>query len=170
MGGRNGSGDMLREKQRTLPTLFSNMRILATLGVEPEGGCHFPLEGWGKFALMVQPLIEQDFYGKEAKGSLTSPNLQSAVLDQTRSVVRLQFDQPILWDENLAGEFYLDGVKGKVKSGSASGGLLTLQLSEPTTATKITYLKEIDWKQTRLLKGPNGLAALTFCNVPMTLE
>jgi hypothetical protein len=170
MGGRNGSGDMLREKQRTLPPLFSNMRILATLGVEPEGGCHFPLEGWGKFAQMVQPLIEQDFYGKETVGAITSPNLQSATLDRTRSVVRLQFDQPILWDESLAGEFYLDGVKGKVKSGSVSGGVLTLELAEPTTATKITYLKEIDWKQSRLLKGLNGLAALTFCNVEMLLE
>jgi hypothetical protein len=85
-------------------------------------------------------------------------------------VVRLQFDQPILWDESLAGEFYLDGVKGKVKSGSVSGGVLTLELAEPTTATKITYLKEIDWKQSRLLKGLNGLAALTFCNVEMLLE
>jgi len=170
MGGRNGSGDMLREKQRTLPTLFSNMRILATLGVEPEGGCHFPLEGWGKFAQMVQPLIEQDFYGKETVGAITSPNLQSATLDRTRNVVRLQFDQPILWDESLAGEFYLDGVKGKVKSGSVSGGVLTLELAEPTTATKITYLKEIDWKQSRLLKGLNGLAALTFCNVEVILE
>jgi hypothetical protein len=31
-------------------------------------------------------------------------------------------------------------------------------------------LKEIDWKQSRLLKGLNGLAALTFCNVEMILE
>jgi hypothetical protein len=57
-----------------------------------------------------------------------------------------------------------------VTSGSVSGGVLTLELAEPTTATKITYLKEIDWKQSRLLKGLNGLAALTFCNVEMILE
>jgi hypothetical protein len=38
-------------------------------------------------------------------------------------------------------------------------------LSEATTATRITYLKEIDWKQDRLLFGENGVAALSFCNV-----
>jgi hypothetical protein len=42
---------------------------------------------------------------------------------------------------------------------------MTLELSEPSAATKITYLKEVDWSQERLLKGRNGLAALTFCDV-----
>ena len=44
---RDGSGDRLREKQRTLPQLFSRMSIMSTLGVRPPGGCHFPLAGWG---------------------------------------------------------------------------------------------------------------------------
>jgi hypothetical protein len=175
MGGRNGTGDMLREKQRTLPLLFSNMRILSTLGVEPEGGCHFPLEGWGKFAHMVEPLIERDFYGRESEGALTAPNLQRVVLDSTRTSIELEFDQPIVWDDRLKSEFYLDGLKGKVMGGSISGGggsgrVLTLKLGEPTMATKITYLKEIDWKQDRLLKGANGIAALTFCNVEMEVS
>ena len=170
MGGRNGSGDMLREKQRTLPELFSRMRILSTLGVQPEGGCHFPLEGWGKFAQMLEPLLERDFYGKDSQGALTAPNLQRAVLDAKRSSIELEFDQPIVWDERLKSEFYLDGVKGRVSGGSVSGRVLTLQLVEPTEATKITYLKEIDWKQDRLLRGTNGIAALTFCNVGMVVS
>jgi hypothetical protein len=48
--------------------------------------------------------------------------------------------------------------------------VLTLKLGEATMATKITYLKEIDWKQDRLLKGANGIAALTFCNVEMEVS
>ena len=165
MGGRSGSGDMLREKQRTLPYLFSNMKILSTLGVEPPGGCHFPLEGWGKFAQMVQPLIEQDFYGKAPTGIWTAPNLVRVSLDESRTKIELIFDQPVKWDDRLVGEFYLDGVKGKVNSGSVEGNALKLMLSESTTATRITYLKEIDWKQDRLLFGENGVAALSFCNV-----
>ena len=55
MGGRDGSGDMLREKQRTLPQLFSHMSIMSTLGVRPPGGCHFPLAGWAEFARLIQP-------------------------------------------------------------------------------------------------------------------
>lgn len=167
MGGRFGSGDMLREQQRTLPRLFSNMKILSTLGVEPPGGCHFPLEGWGKFAEMVQPLIEQDFYGRAHTEAWTAPNLLRASLDESRRKIELVFDQPVKWDNRLVGEFYLDGVKGKVEGGSVEGNTLTLKLTEPTTATRITYLKEIDWKQDRLLLGENGIAALSFCNVEL---
>ena len=166
MGGRLGSGDMLREKQRTLPTLFSKMSILSTLGVRPPGGCHFPLVGWAEFARMVQPLIERDNYGKVPAGPLTAPNLRSATY-AGKDTITLTFDQPVAWDDKLASQFYLDGEKGKIASGSVAGPVLTLKLKEPSTATKITYLKEIEWNQDTLLTGTNGLAALTFCNVPI---
>jgi hypothetical protein len=136
MGGREGSGDMLREKQRSLPDLYSQMGIVSTLGVRPPGGCHFPLVGWGEFARLVQPLIERDHYGKVPTASIT----------------------------------YLDGKKDQVASGAVAGNVLTLKLKEPSTATKITYLKEVAWNQDNLLNGVNGLAALTFCNVPLQSE
>jgi Carbohydrate esterase, sialic acid-specific acetylesterase len=166
MGGRHGSGDRLREKQRTLPTLFSRMSILSTLGVRPPGGCHFPLEGWAEFARMVQPLIERDHYGKKSPAPLTAPNLRTAKLATSDSIV-LEFDQPVVWDDKLAGQFYLDGEKDKVASGSVSGNVLTLKLKEASAAKQITYLKEVTWNQDTLLNGANGLAALTFCEVPL---
>ena len=166
MGGRLGSGDMLREKQRTLPMLFSKMSILSTLGVRPPGGCHFPLVGWAEFARMVQPLIERDNYGKLPAGPLSAPNLRSAKFTAADTIT-LEFDQPVAWDDKLAGQFYLDSEKGKVASGSVAGAVLTLKLKEASAAKKITYLKEIEWNQDTLLTGTNGLAALTFCNVPL---
>jgi hypothetical protein len=45
--------------------------------------------------------------------------------------------------------------------------VLTLKLKEPSSAKQITYLKEIVWSQDTLLVGANGLAALTFCEVPI---
>ena len=33
---------------------------------------------------------------------------------------------------------------------------------------KVTYLDERAWSQDRLLVGKNGIAALTFCNVPVS--
>ena len=167
MGGRNGSGDMLREKQRTLPQLFSNISILSTLGVQPPGGCHFPLVGWAEFARLVQPLIERDHYGKVPTGPISAPNLRSATFNATRDSIMLEFDQPVVWNDKLVGQFYLDGEKGKVAAGSVTGSSLTLKLKVPSTAKKITYLKEIDWNQDTLLNGVNGIAALTFCDVPM---
>jgi Concanavalin A-like lectin/glucanases superfamily/Domain of unknown function (DUF2341)/Carbohydrate esterase, sialic acid-specific acetylesterase len=170
MGGSQGSGDMLREQQRTLPFLFSNMSILSTLGVRPPGGCHYPLEGWAQFSKMVQPLIERDHYGIAAPGPLTSPNLLTANYGQQRDTLLLEFDQPINWDDKLANQFYLDDEKGRIAGGSVTGSILSLKLKESSTATKITYLKETQWNQDNLLMGTNGLAALTFANVPLTSQ
>ena len=64
MAGSSGCGDMIRDKQRTLPRFFSNMDCMSTLGIKPAGSCHFPLTGWAEFARLMQPLIERDNYGK----------------------------------------------------------------------------------------------------------
>jgi len=168
MGGKEGSGDRLREKQRTLPQLFSRMSIMSTLGVRPPGGCHFPLVGWAEFARLIQPLIERDHYGKVPAASITPPNLRRASYARgTKDTIALEFDQPVVWTEALTGQFYLDGEKDRVTSGHVSGNVLTLQLKEASTAQTITYLKEIAWNQDTLLNGANGLAALTFCEVPL---
>ena len=79
----------------------------------------------------------------------------------------LEFDQPVKWDNALVGQFYLDGAKGQVASGSVAGNTLTLKLAAPTTAKTVTYLDSAAWSQKTLLKGENGLAALTFCEVPI---
>ena len=168
MGGKKGSGDRLREKQRTLPQLYANMSIMSTLGIRPAGGCHFPLAGWTEFARLIQPLIERDNYGKMPAASITPPNLRRVYFSGVRrDSIALEFDQPVVWMGRLAGQFYLDGEKDKVESGSVSGKVLTLKLKAASTASKITYLKEIAWNQDALLTGANGIAALTFCEVPI---
>jgi hypothetical protein len=168
MGGSDGSGDRLREQQRRLPQLFSRMSIMSTLGVRPPGSCHFPLAGWAEFARLIQPLIERDNYGNIPATSITPPNLrQASYAGGRKDAIALEFDQPVVWTPALAGQFYLDGVKDKVTSGSVSGNILTLKLKEASAATKITYLKETAWSQDTLLNGANGIAALTFCEVPV---
>jgi len=169
MGG--GNGNMLREVQRTLPRLYSNMDVMSTLGIRPPGPCHYPLKGWSQFAALLQPLIERDFYGKTPTGSITAPNLERAFcLDAAKNAIVLEFDQPVVWRNSLVSEFLLDGEKGKVASGAVSGNQLTLKLKEPMQAAKITYLDERAWSQDRLLVGKNGIAALTFCDVPVSDE
>ena len=167
-GGQDGAGDRLREAQRTLPRLYSNMDIMSTLGIKPAGGCHYPLTGWAEFARLMQPLIERDIYGKAPTTSITSPNLRRAYYTgATKDAIALEFDQPVVWSENLVGQFYLDDEKDKVASGSVKGNVLTLTLKEASSAKLITYLKETTWSQDSLLMGANGIAALTFCKVPI---
>jgi len=169
--GRDGNGDLLREKQRTLPRLYSNMEILSTLGIRPGGDCHYPLDGWSVFARRIQHLIERDFYGLEADGPITAPNLLRAYYtDAARRSIALEFDQPVVWDDPLAGQFYLDDAKGCVVGGRVTGNVLTLRLREPAVFERITYLKEESWAQDNILIGKNGMAALTFCNVPISMQ
>lgn len=166
MGGRHGSGDRLREAQRTLPRLYSNMSVMSTLGIKPEGGCHYPLAGWGQFARLIQPMLERDFYDKPPAASIAPADLRRAAFSSAaRDEITLEFDQPVRWHDALVSEFYLDDAGGQVVSGSATGNVVTLQLAAASTAAKITYLKERDWSQDRLIIGANDIAALTFCDV-----
>ncbi len=171
MAGNTGAGDMIREIQRSLPRLYSHMSVMSTLGIRPPGGCHFPLTGWAEFARLIQPLLERDHYGRKVTESITPPNLRRAsFVSPAKDAITLEFDQPIVWTDELAGQIYLDGEKDKVASGSLKGNVLTLKLKEPSTATRVTYLKESSWSQDKLLIGANGIAALTFCNVPVTVS
>ena len=168
MAGTSGGGDHIREIQRSLPLLFSNLSVMSTLGVQPAGGCHFPLSGWAGFARLIQPLIERDTYGKHFADPITPPNLkQAAYASAAKDSIRLEFDQPLVWMDSLTSQFYLDGGKDQIASGSVLGNVLTLKLKAPATAQHITYLKEKSWNQNDLLLGTNGIAALTFCDVPL---
>ena len=76
----------------------------------------------------------------------------------------------MVWFDALTSQFYLDGEAGKVASGRISGNLLTLKLTAPATAKTITYLTDRKWDPKTLLYGKNGLAALTFCEVPIGMN
>ncbi|HNQ90660.1 MAG TPA: DUF2341 domain-containing protein [Verrucomicrobiota bacterium] len=164
--GVDGSDNMLREVQRTLPSLYSRMSIMSTLGIKPPGDCHYPLAGWAEFARLIQPLIERDHYGRVCSQRITPPNLVGAAYtSDQKEAIALEFDQSVVWTDALAGQFYLDGERGKVASGSVTGDVLTLKLAAPSTAQHITYLDSQTWNPDHLLYGVNGIAALTFCDV-----
>ena len=166
--GIDGSDNQLRDVQRQLPALFSKMSIMSTLGIDPPGGCHFPAAGYAEFARLIFPVIQRDSYGKRFDSPITPPSLKRiAFASAQKDTLVLEFDQPVVWDRALVSEFLLDGKRGKVASGSATGNRLMLTLTEPTTAQAITYLDSASWSQKRLLRGANGIAALTFCNVPL---
>jgi hypothetical protein len=167
MGGQPAS-DRLRDVQRRLPRLYSNMTAIATLGIKPEGGCHFPPAGYAELARQVLPVVEQFNYGVVPAQPVTSPDLQRAMFtSDRRDEIALEFDQPMSWDNNLISQFYLDGAPGLVSAGSVTGNTITLKLSAPSTATTISYLIDKRWDSKNLLLGQNQLAALTFFEVPV---
>lgn len=167
--GVNGSDNRLREVQRTLPSAFSNLSIMSTLGIEPPGGCHYPAAGYVEFARLICPLLERDHYGLSFPAPITPPDLKRAYYaGDAHDEIVMEFDQPVKWDNALVGQFYLDGTAGQITSGSASGPMVTLKLTASSTAERLTYLDSKDWSQETLLRGDNGIAALTFCEVPIS--
>ncbi|MEI8018069.1 MAG: DUF2341 domain-containing protein [Schlesneria sp.] len=166
--GIKGSDNQLREIQRTLPRYFSNLSVMSTLGIKPPGGCHFPVEGYAEFARLIGPLVERDLYGKKYDQSMTPPNLTRAAYSTSKhDELVLEFDSDIVWSEKLASQFSLDGVAGLILSGSTENNRLTIKLKTATKASKVTYLDSERWNPDNLLYGKNGIAALTFCDVPI---
>jgi hypothetical protein len=166
--------NQLREAQRTLPRIFSNLRVMSTIGIAtPEtvrGLCHFDLEGYEQMADLISPLVELDNYGLKPAKEVTAPNLNRAWFTSTaKDEIALDFGQPMMWKDVMKNEIYLDGVKAAVSGGSAAGNLITLKLGAPSAAKTIGYISGRDWdgKPTNLIYGTNRIAALTFCDVPI---
>ena len=173
--GDDSRNDQLREVQRTLPYLFSNMRIMTTVGVVPGSACHYDPAGYQNMADLMTPLVEQDIYDYLPGAVFTPPDLKRAYFTTVaHDEIALQFGQAVSWNPGAPGLFYLDGLAGKVTGGSASGTVIKLKLDTPSTAGTITYLQGSAWAsagsvQGNLLYGTNGVAALTFADVPLTL-
>ncbi len=166
--GINGSDNRLREVQRNLPKLFSKLSVMSTLGIQPPGGCHFPIEGYAEIAKLIAPLVQRDIYAKKSETSITAPNLLRLYFTSDKQdELGMEFDQPVKWEAKLTSEFTLDGEKGKVAAGSVKGKTLTLKLHAASSAKSLTYLDSASWSQEKLLRGENGIAALTFCEVPI---
>ncbi|MFN0051794.1 MAG: DUF2341 domain-containing protein [Planctomycetales bacterium] len=165
--GINGSDNRLREVQRTLPRLFSNLSVISTLGVKPPGGCHFPAAGYAEFARFLHPMLQYHLY-RRFVDSFNPPNLQRAYFTSAmRDELVLEFDYHIIWSDALVSQFHLEGEPQQVVAGSANGNRIMLKLKEPTKSKTVTYLDSDHWSPDNLLYGQNGLAALTFCDVPI---
>jgi hypothetical protein len=167
MGGTDAS-DRLRDIQRRLPMHFSHMTAISTLGIKPEGSCHFPPAGYIALAKQVLPMVEQVHYNKSFDTPVTSPDLKRAFYSSDEhDEITLEFDQPMVWSDSLVTEFYLDGQAEKIAGGKAEGSVIQLKLAKPSDAKSISYLLDKRWKSDNLLFGKNQVAALTFFEVPI---
>ncbi len=187
--------DQLREEQRRLPELFSNMRVMSTLGIvfpgSGKGMCHFDLEGYRQLAMLMSPLVEHDNYGLVPDRTITAPNLKRAwFTTATHDEIALDFGQPVVWNDEILKNIYLDGrnvisdnisgggeetflnvstthVVNSSKRDNPVGNVLRMKFSRPVNAHTISYLSGKDWDGSakNLLFGTNGIAALTFWEV-----
>ncbi len=168
-GSRSVENDRLRERQRQLPRQFSNMSIMSTLGIRPGGGCHFLAEGYAAMARQLFPLVNKYNYGVNSKVTATAPNLQSVAYTSARKdEIILIFDQDVRWDDEVALRFHLDDDSAELNSIEGAGKIITLKLANPSTSKNLSYIRGGKWRQEdAIIWGSNGIAALTFCEVPI---
>jgi hypothetical protein len=161
------ANDRLRNAQRMLPSQFSNMSIMSTLGIRPGSGCHYTSEGYRVMAHLILPLVNQYNYGIEPEASITPPDIKAAYYTSERQdEIALEFDQAVTWDADVVDRFYVDGEAQKVVSASDFGRIIILKLADPCAAKEITYVKGGVWRENQsIIRGMNGVAALTFCDV-----
>jgi hypothetical protein len=169
--GDTSRNDQLREVQRTLPRLYSNMKIMSTHGIVPGSSCHYSPAGYQVFSDRIGPLVEQDVYGYVPPAPMTAPNLRQAYFTTpAKTEIALVFDQNVAWSPGAPTMLFLansaGATSGSVSSGSATGNTVKLLVSGASSAAAITYLKGlVSWQQSNLLYGYNGVAALTFADV-----
>jgi len=169
-GGTRNS-DKLRDVQRRLSRLYSSLSVVPTLDIPSGASCHFKTDDYEKMGQTMAPLLERDIHGKVFPQPISAADLKKASYTTAKNdEITLEFDQPVAWFDALSSQFYLDGEAGKVASGSVSGNLLKLKLTAPASAKSITYLSDKRWDPKTLLYGKNGLAALTFCEVPIGIR
>ncbi len=166
--------DGIREAQRTLPALFSNLRVMSTIGIAGphagRGSCHFDMDGYAAFAMFMSPLVEQDIYGFKPQQPVTAPSLKRAwFTSAAKDEIALDFGQPMTWKDEMKKDLYLDEAQAPISVGTADGNVIRLKLMAPSNAKEIGYIFGRDWdgKPASLIFGANGIAALTFCDVPI---
>ena len=147
------------------------MSMMSTLDIRPGGGCHFLAEGYAVMARQLFPLVNKYNYGAQTKVSVTAPNIQKVSYSSARKdEITLVFDQDVKWDDEVARRFYLDDEPADFISVVGTGRTITLKLTEPSPAKNLSYVRGGKWKQDQsIIWGSNGIAALTFCEVPIRL-
>jgi len=99
---------------------------------------------------------------------VTAPNLRRAWFSsEAKDEIALDFGQPMVWQDGMKKDIYLDGAAAPISAGSVSGNVITLKLKGSSSAKVIGYLSGRAWdgKPTSLIFGANGIAALTFWDV-----
>ena len=99
--------DQIREAQRTLPRLFSNLRVMSTVGIAGPStpGAGRAISTWKamrSLRMFMSPLVEQDNYGLVPQQAVTAPNLKRAwFTSAAKDEIALDFGQPMTWKDEM---------------------------------------------------------------------
>lgn len=179
-----GNNSLIRETQRNIPQNYSDIELMATVGLSGYEGCHYSVDGYNQMAEWIFRPVARDLYGEEYDFPVDPPNLLGAYFTcPQRTEVKLVFDQPIVTTYQkvvngnthyLKDYFYLDNEWGSISSFTYSDIIILLDLTEETEATTISYLPDYSYHNSnQFYDGPwirgeeNEVGALAFYEVEL---
>ncbi|OGJ87342.1 MAG: hypothetical protein A2268_14400 [Candidatus Raymondbacteria bacterium RifOxyA12_full_50_37] len=178
--------DFIREAQRALPSHYPDVKVISTMGLSGNDGCHYNVTGYQELGVNIFRIVARDYYNSTDTIAITPPGIQQIYyLNTERTEIALVFDQPVVWPDDSGGlslrnYFYFDTIRtgvedtGKsdmVDSGKTGGeNSILLYLKAPSSARMLTYLP--NFTIGAVYKGPYiknvcNIGALTFMNFPI---
>lgn len=175
-----------RDIQVKIADSYSDVDIMATVGLPGHDGCHYTDKGYVAMAESIYPLLSKDLYGVKSMNPITPPKVRSAYWSrEDHSELCLEFDQEIVWNAQqtinnfiyyLKDYIYLDGNLGLINEGYSKGSKLYLKLKKAGKYKKITYLPGHFYEGTNIcyegpwIMGTNGIGALSFDKLDINLN
>ena len=137
---------LIRDLQRRIPDLYSDVEVMSTTGVGDYDGCHFFYsDGYEAIAQNVFRQIARDLYDSPDVQSVNPPNIQSAFFSNpSRTEITLRMRDPddvLVWEAGAEADFVLIGTSETVSSGRVNGNEVVLTLSGAAPgATEVRYI------------------------------
>ncbi|MCF2497000.1 T9SS type A sorting domain-containing protein [Dyadobacter chenhuakuii] len=180
-------GAEVRDYQRRLPSIYPELRSLATVGTQQFDGLHYGKEGNKQGGLELSRLIARDFYGLKDTANINSPNIRKIFYKTPeKKQVILVFDegQELVYPEpykpngqvtlDMKDFFYFNGESGSVASAKADGNRIILELKAPQQATTMDLMPMYTPENGPyyplngpFIKNKLGMRAFTFFKVPI---
>jgi hypothetical protein len=169
----------LREFQRQTKYKYPKTDHFSVIGLGPLlDNVHYTEEGYMKFAKQLRDYLGPKVYQTQETKNIDSPDLQTVFYSKAKDAITMVFDteQTMKWQTDtttdgtrieLKNQFYLDGDESKpapISSWVVSGNRITMQLAQPSAATRINYLPSFKngYYHGPFLQNTKGLGAFSF--------
>jgi hypothetical protein len=173
----NNLSGKFRDWQRNIHQTYSDIQCLATFGAPGFDGCHYSDDGYYWIGQLAYAQVARDFYAGPVLKEFYSPDVIKAYYTTfSKREITVEFGgaAQITLDgtqESIAGDFFLDGVGGRVLRACASGNKVKLLLDSSRKVATLTYLPD-SVPQGSVFTGPyirnsQGFGAFSFYGLPI---
>lgn len=176
---------LLRDNQRKLGELFSDVEVFATAGMPGYDGLHYNWSGHDALASQLVSMIADDENFEPRTENLYPPNVQEVFFNEAKDSITIMFKPNqvvsflsqrvyISHTRQLVDYLLFDHSGASIIGVTADNNRLILSLAQPSLATKLTYLPThlkdafSNFYDGPVISNTNGIPALSFQDFPIS--